>query len=52
MEKKELTETQIKGLVRAFDDGVSLQALSMLFKLNKHEIINIIHIIKCVRKEK
>ena len=45
-----LSESQIRAVLRAYDDCVSLQAISILFKLTQHEIINLVHMIKCVRK--
>ena len=41
-----LNKSQVRAVVRAYNDGVTLQAISILFKLTQHEIINIIHAYK------
>ena len=45
--EKTLTESQLLGIKRAYDDGVTLQAISILFKINQHDIINLVHAFKC-----
>ena len=47
-----LNKSQIRAVCRAYDDGVTLQAISLLFKLTEHEIINIIHAYKVGRTRK
>ena len=45
-----MTKRKIKMIIQAYDNGLTLQGMSMLFKLTEHEIINIVHIIKCARE--
>ena len=44
-----LNKQKIHAIVRSYDDGVTLPALSQLFKVSKHDIINLVHTIKVVR---
>ena len=45
-----LNKQKIYAMVRAWDDGVTQEAISMLFKVSKHDVINVIHTVKVVRK--
>lgn len=36
-------EQKIRAIVRAYDDGLTLEAISQLFKVNQHDLISIIH---------
>jgi len=45
-----LNKQKIYAIVRAFDDGITMEAISQLFKVSKHDIINLVHTIKVVRK--
>ena len=50
MTEKTLTESQVRGIFRAYDDGVSLEAISQLFKVSQHSIINMVHAYRCGQK--
>jgi len=41
-----LNKSKVRGVIRAYEDGVTLQAISMLFKIKEHDIIHIIHAYK------
>jgi len=41
-----------RAIIRAYDDGMTLQAISQLFKIEEHCLINIIHAYKIGRKKK
>ena len=47
MKDKKLTESQVRGIFRAYDDGVTLEAISQLFKVSQHSIINMVHAYFC-----
>ncbi len=46
-----MDKQKIKSIVRAYDDGVTLEAISILFKVEQKELINIIYIIKVARRK-
>jgi len=47
-----LNKEKIYAIVKAYDNGMTLPGLSMMFKISKHDTINIVHLIKVVRKMK
>lgn len=44
------TKQRVEGIIRAYDDGLTLQAISQLFKIEQHELIHIIHAYKIGKK--
>ena len=46
-----LNESQVTGILRAYDDGVTLAAISQLFKIEQHDLIILVHAYKCGRKK-
>ena len=50
MKDKKLTESQVRGIFRAYDDGVSLEDISQLFKVSQHSIINMVHAYRCGKR--
>jgi len=42
-----LNESQIRGILRAHDNGVTLEAISQLFRIEQHDLINLIYAYKC-----
>ena len=47
MKKVTLTESQIKGMFKAYENGITLEAISILFKIEKHQITNMVNAYKC-----
>ncbi len=43
---------KIKNIIKAYDDGITLQGVSQLFKVSQHDLIIIIYSIKVERKSK
>lgn len=37
----------VTAICRAYDDNMTLQAISQLFKVTQHDLITIIHAYKC-----
>ena len=50
MKDKKLTESQVCAIFRAYDDGVTLEAISQLFKVSQHSIINMVHAYRCGKR--
>ena len=48
--KRTINESVIRAVLRAYDDGITLQAISQLFKIDQHNLINIIYAYKCGKK--
>ena len=46
-----LNESQVTGIMRAYEDGVTLQAISQLFRIEQDDLIILIHAYKCGRKK-
>ena len=46
-----MNESQAKGILRAYDDGVTLAAISQLFKIEQHDLISLVHAYKCGKKK-
>jgi len=51
MKDKQLTKSQVRGIFRCYDDGVTLEAISQLFKVSQHSIINMEHAYKIGKKK-
>jgi len=45
-----MDEQKVRVILRAYDDGITLEAISQLFKVTQHDLINIIHAYKLGRK--
>jgi len=45
-----MDEEKIIAIIRAYDDGVTLAAITQLFKVEQHDLISIIHAYKIGRK--
>ena len=50
MKNKTLTESQVCAIFRAYSDGVTLEAISQLFKVSQHSIINMVHAYRCGKR--
>ena len=50
MKDKKLTESQVCAIFRAYDDGVTMEAISQLFKVSQHSIINMVHAYRCGKR--
>lgn len=46
-----MDKKQIRAIVRAYDDGVTLEAISQLFKVGQHDLINIVYAYKLGKGE-
>jgi len=46
-----LNESQVVGILRAYEDGVTLAAISQLFRIEQHDLISLIHAYKCGKKK-
>ena len=47
-----MNKEKVQGIIRAYEDGVTLPAVSQLFKVTYEEIISIIHAYKIGRKRR
>ena len=45
-----LNESQVRGILRAYEDGVTLEAVSQLFRIEQNDLINLIHAYMCGKK--
>lgn len=43
---------KVRAIIRAYDNGVTLQGISQLFKVEQHDLISIIHSYKIGRKRR
>ncbi len=45
-----LNESQVTGILRAYENSVTLQVISQLFKIEQHDLISLVHAYKCGKK--
>jgi len=50
--RETLNESQVRGILRCYDDGVTLEAISQLFRIEQHDLISLVHAYKCGKKKR
>ena len=48
--KRTINESVIRAVLRSYEDGVTLQAISQLFRIEQHDLISLVHAYKCGKK--
>ena len=50
--KRTINASVVRAIIRAYEDGVTSQAISQLFKVSQHDIINIMYAYKIGKTKK